>query len=288
MAFLEGFAAFDYAACPKALRMDHLDLATTCFLSDVGKPLQWVSDHLQKKVRASVDSVTHLKQEDGLWRVLTASGAVHASHAVLMALGGEPRVLDHVGEMPAQFISLEVALNPQALASCLSPQNKVAVWGASHSAVLALKNCLDLKVPVVHFYRGPVQYAVEEAQGIFNDNTGLKGSAADWARAHLHGQHHPLLTSVAVRGTDDAVQAASCSHRIEAVGFRARMIPVEGFPSLTYDLQTGMFAPGLFGLGLSAPIRVRDAYDRFSLDVGLFKFMKHIRRLLPLWQACVL
>jgi hypothetical protein len=39
---------------------------------------------------------------------------------------------------------------------------------------------------IKHFYREPLKYAVEQPDGwILYDNTGLKGEAADWARAHL-------------------------------------------------------------------------------------------------------
>lgn len=288
LAFLQGVKSFAYADCPLAQRMDKLDPNNTCFLSDVVAPLQWITDKLRQQVSSVAAKVLNLQQVSGQWQLCLDNGASQQVNAVFMALGGEPRHLDHINEPAAQQISLSDALQPAALEQLLTTKDRVGVWGCSHSAVLVLKNCLDLGIPTINFYRGPVQYALQQEHGIFNDNTGLKGMAADWGRAHLHGQDNPLLTRVNIMHTDYESSVALCSHRIEAVGFYPRTLPIDGFPQGSYDLHTGIFAPGLFGLGLACPLQVKDIYGCLSLDVGLYKFFNHMQNVLPLWLSYTL
>jgi hypothetical protein len=58
----------------------------------------------------------------------------------------------------------------------------------------------------------------------------------------------------------------------------------EGVDVRQYDPTTGIIAPGLFGVGIGFPQKVTDPNGNVELNVGLFKFMRDIKRMLPLWE----
>src|SRR5579872_4226097 len=48
--FLQDCAAFDYKNSPQKFALDRLNPEETCLLKEIALPLQWVTDHLVKKV----------------------------------------------------------------------------------------------------------------------------------------------------------------------------------------------------------------------------------------------
>lgn len=161
------------------------------------------------------------------------------------------------------------------------------------------------------FTRHPLRYAEYKEGWILRDNTGLKGMAADFARAQL--EDDKLATSPAgeiVEKIDcaggEAREAAqfwahlpSCSHLVHAVGFTRDPLPhltKEGAPlALEFDHETGRFhepsngpaIPGLFGAGIAFPERVVDPLGNVEYAVGFFKFMKFLKKVVPSWATTV-
>lgn len=140
---------------------------------------------------------------------------------------------------------------------------------------------------------------------ILRDNTGLKGLAADFARAQLED---------GVLGTSPAGQVVEkvdcgngkeaemygkylpeCSHIVHAVGFTRDPLPQlvkAGRPlAMEFDHESGQFheqaggkaIPGLFGAGIAFPERVVDPYGNVEYAVGFFKFMKFLKKVTPAW-----
>lgn len=219
-------------------------------------------------------------------------------------------------------LPLDTALSPTLLAQTISSSTPatVAVVGASHSAILVLRNLSNLARSGTHpnlrirwFTRHPLRYAEERDGGrwIKRDNTGLKGEVAVWARENLEPETLPLspvsahLSKVETPGASDPAAEAetyrrelsSCTHLCQAVGYTVDPLPelrVDGRtvdrPRYVHttggfeDAETGATIPGLYGAGIAFPERVVDPEGSVEYAVGLFKFMNFLRRVVPEWK----
>jgi hypothetical protein len=222
-------------------------------------------------------------------------------------------------------ISLDSALNPPLLARILSsPRNStatttVAVIGASHSAILVLRNLCNLAASATHlslrikwFTRHPLRYAEERDGWIFRDNTGLKGEVAVWAKANLEDDKLPsspiakylqkVVTKTATGNEHEEEtiylqHLPACTHVIQAVGYHRNEIPslsVNDAPvkGLTHNPTTGGFTDaqghtvrGLYGAGIAWPERTVDPEGNVEYAVGLAKFMRFLKRVVPAWTG---
>lgn len=213
-----------------------------------------------------------------------------------------------------QKLDLDVVLKPTELFGALpadSPQT-VAVIGASHSAILALMNLVNLarsshpKLRIKWFTRHALRYAEYKDGWILRDNTGLKGLAAAWAREQLEDNRLPqseagrFIEKIDCSGGRETAQyqahLPSCTHIVQAVGFTRDPLPAlsrAGRPlEPQFDHHTGGFCDqdgqvikGLYGAGIAFPERVVDPYKNVSLNVGLWKFMSFLKRVCPSWVS---
>lgn len=214
-------------------------------------------------------------------------------------------------------IDLDTVLKPSELATTLSTTTPttVAVIGASHSAILALLNLVTLAreshphLRVKWFTRHPLRYAEYMDGWILRDNTGLKGLAADFARAQLEDGKLPTSPAGKVIekidcGGGEARETAQyrahlpdCSHIVHAVGFTRDPLPQLARDnealSLEFDHGSGKFhergdgpvIPGLFGAGIAFPERVIDPYGNVEYAVGFWKFMNFVKKVTPSWVS---
>lgn len=279
--YLSNCKAFAYERCPQPLRLDHLSPDKTCMLADVVKPLVWITGELMKQVhtrRLTVEDI-HLARRS--WTLCGGSEAFLA-HQVILANGAEPRALDinhpHV-------LNLETALNPELLAKAVRPEDTVGVFGSSHSAVLVLKNLADLGVRrIINFYRSPSRYALDMGEWILFDNTGLKGEAATWAREHIDGTLPKNLERYLSTPENLERFLPACDTLIGATGFSAQHTPrMRGHEKMTHNPKTGIIAPGLFGFGIAYPELRTDPFGNEESQVGLWKFMDYLNRVMPVW-----
>lgn len=188
----------------------------------------------------------------------------------------------------------------------------MAVVGASHSAILVLRNLSNLassthpQLRIKWFTRHPLRYAEERDGWILRDNTGLKGEVATWARENLEPARlaeSPVskhLVKVATSRADETEtyerELADCSHVCQAIGYKTEPLPelrVEGrtvsprFDSTTggfEDKETGERIPGLYGAGIAFPEKVVDPEGNVEYAVGLFKFMNFMKKVVPEWK----
>ena len=212
-----------------------------------------------------------------------------------------------------QEIGLDPALNPPLLSKLL-PSHKsllVGVIGASHSAILVLRNLYNLaasthpELRIRWFTRHPLRYAEEREGWIFRDNTGLKGDVAVWAKENLEEDRLPsspvskYLEKIATtreREQDDYKNnLPGCTHVVQAIGFKSNDIPVlkkDGEEmEATYDYRTGGFedvkgerVKGLYAAGIAWPERVVDPEGNTEYAVGLWKFMAYLTRVVKDWK----
>lgn len=279
--FLEASEAFNYKNAPKEFALNHAERNQTCELGLMGEALAWVSEHLKEKVAAHADFAEKLALKNRHWHIQLSQRIIQ-SKQVILAIGAEAKNL----ALPVQqVIPLHDALDSSRLKNHLTAEDTVAVFGSSHSAVLVLKNLLESSVKhIVNFYRSPLMYAVHLDDWILFDDTGLKGSAAEWARQHLDGKLPANLSRVYSNQTNIDEYLSQCTKAIYAVGFERRTRPtIEGFDHIDYVPQSGVIAPGLFGLGIAFPEGKFNRLGTLEYRVGLWKFMDYLQRIMPIW-----
>lgn len=207
---------------------------------------------------------------------------------VVLATGSKP--VD--AQLPKKFpkieaLDLDLALTPSLLAHYL-PEDKeetIALIGASHSAILVLRNLYELatsthpKLRVKWFSRHPLRYAEDRGDWILRDNTGLKGETAIWARANLENEGwengdvknfvEKIFTKPG-REEEDAYEDHLVDPRVtrvcEAIGFERQKVPSmtlhkTGDDGMTWSRDVGK----LVGDGLTGQIQEEGKQGPISL-----------------------
>lgn len=276
--FLSSCKSFQYDF-PKEHELNTTNPQETCLLKHMVKPLTQVTNTLINTVDNKSFTVTKLNLIDDLWHLKSYDQTLIAQN-VILATGSEPKILEQTTH---DTIPLAIALNPDKLKETVTPNDTVAVYGASHSAVLVIKNLLETGCKVTNFYKHSIRYAIPQKDYIIYDNTGLKGSAATWAKHHLHGQAIHNLTRSPLEADDAPALLAACNKAVYAIGFNQRNINIPGVSLSEYDPHTGIVAPRLFGLGVGFPELITSPLGHQEANVGLAKFVKYIDKVLPLW-----
>lgn len=273
--------AFEFDSRPHKFKIEEFDPDVSCLLEHVVEPLQWITDHLRKKVQAKEGMALELNLAKGQWEIKMQKGSLFSKN-VILTIGSDPKALSHSGIQP---IGLDVALDPDKLKKAVNEKDTVAVFGSSHSAVLVLAKLLDTPVKkVINFYRSPLRYAVHLEDWILFDDTGLKGFTAGWAKKHLDGELPSRLQRQLANDPAFEETLAMCNKAIYAVGFERRKLPLlKQFEHLEYDDKTGIIAPGLFGMGIAFPRARFSPLGHIEYGVGLWKFMDQLNTLLPFW-----
>lgn len=279
--YIYNCAVFEFDNHKKRFALQDLNPKETCQLEHVVAPLQWITDRLKRKVATSLSTAMALRLEKGCWEIKTNQSSIFALN-VILAIGSEPKMLNYSGIEP---ICLETALNPKALKQSVDPQDCIAVFGSSHSAMLVMANLMHIKVrKVINFYRSAHQYAIYLKDWILYDDTGLKGFTAAWAKEHIDHTLPKNMNRVLITEHTFTESLAECSKVVYATGFQRRSLPVLGqFEGLKYDDRTGIIAPGLFGLGIAFPQAQFDPLGHLNYRVGLWKFMDYLNQILPIW-----
>jgi thioredoxin reductase len=280
--FLFACQSFQYASNRSHFALQKLQPEQTCELHFMAEPLQWITEHLKTQVHCQTSYVTNIKKIKNHWQIQTADGAILDAKKVILAPGAVPKTLALAG---IETITLDIALNKVALAKVCTSNDTIAVFGSSHSAILIIRYLLEStnSAQVINFYRSPLCYAIDLGNEILFDNTGLKGTTADWARENIDGTMPEKLLRVLSSDDNIKTHLGRCHKAIYAIGFEKRPIAIEGFNELTYNDKNGIIAPGLFGLGIAFPEAVTDRFGAIEYRVGLWKFMDYLTRILPLW-----
>jgi len=282
--FFDFFAeceSFEFNKAPK-FAIHGLDTNETCQLKYVTEPLNWLTGHLCQKVQSCKDFVRKVSMSERHWLIETKTSEKFYAKNVILATGSEQHSLELKG---VDEIPLKIALNKEKLKDAVEGKEKVAVFGSSHSAILLLRDLLDLGVKDVrNFYLDALRYAVFLEDWVLFDDTGLKGTAAQWARKKLHGALPAGLNRYLSTEENLKKHFYGCDAVIYATGFRRRKIKIEGLkPDFQYNPHCGIIAPGLFGVGIGFPERVIDRYGHQEYSVGLWKFIAYLKSVLPLW-----
>jgi cation diffusion facilitator CzcD-associated flavoprotein CzcO len=280
LSFLNGSAAFRFAEAPPTPLLE-VDPEETCALALVAEPLAWVTHQLRDRVDTFETTATSLSLARRQWCIETEQHELFSKNVVL-AVGAVPKKLDYP---ELDEIAVEVALDAEKLAQEPLEGATVAVFGSSHSSMIALPHLLRHPVKkVINFYRGTLKYAVYLDDWILFDDTGLKGRAAQWARENIDGVLPERLERCWVKGPEFKEKLTQCDRVVYTVGFERRTLPeTPQWGQLDYNKQNGIIAPGLFGLGIAFPEYAEDPFGYGQLRVGLKKFMDYLDAVLPLW-----
>ncbi|WP_392537320.1 FAD-dependent oxidoreductase [Legionella sp. 227] len=279
--FLLAVHSFHYQDAPIDFQLNHLPVDETCTLSFIVEPLQWITEHLLQKVQSVKTTIRSMFLSKRLWSLCSDSKSYQAKN-VILATGALPSTLNYPG---VNVIPFDTAIDKEKLSAVIQRDETFGVFGSSHSAIIILRHLVELEVKkVINFYRSPCRYAIEMDDWILFDNTGLKGQTAAWAREHIDGVLPSNLVRYNLSEPHIARFLPECDQVVYAVGFEQRKSIVIGdYENARHNPYVGIIGPGLFGLGIAYPETKTDIYGNVESQVGLWKFMVYLNKVMPVW-----
>lgn len=278
---LQFIECIPYGARP--FPMHQLAPSDTCQLSYMADILQHYSDELRPLTVHHQANLQALALKNNMWQLTSDQNEVFEAQKVVLATGAIPKMLSLSDA--DRNIPLEIALSPDKLAGAIQPDDTIAVFGSSHSAILILKNLVDLSAAkIINFYLEPCRYALPMGDWILYDNTGLKGKAAKWAKTYVDGKWPDNLQRLYSNKENIEAELPKCQKVIHATGFSTKLnFTIEGVDAQKYDPYSGIIAPGLFGFGIAFPHHSLTPFGNVTVNVGLRKFKDHLQKVLPIW-----
>eukprot|EP01017_Pseudomicrothorax_dubius_P031015 TRINITY_DN3915_c0_g1_i2.p1 TRINITY_DN3915_c0_g1~~TRINITY_DN3915_c0_g1_i2.p1 ORF type:complete len:392 (-),score=92.31 TRINITY_DN3915_c0_g1_i2:154-1329(-) len=302
--------------------MSKLDREKTCSLGATADYVHKLIDNLRKNYSQNIHfkrgwlNEAAFERDSSVWKLKMNSldnqsqdNTFSASNLFLTTGSRPSQGTYHIrcaGNKKVDVLDLYTALTPSKLKKAVTKNDVVAVVGSSHSAVLVLKNLLELPSEVrpkliKNFYRSPFKYAIFYDDWILYDNTGLKGVAATWTKETLDGKNVEGLNRYQVdQAIEDEVyrrELPECTKIIYAVGFERDELPklrVGGkeVHNSTYNNKSGeiqlfdenkaeLRTDSIYGYGIAYPEFITDRAGNQEYNVGLFKFMRYLQRVLP-------
>lgn len=244
-----------------------------------------------------------------MWTVSASCESV-LSRRVFLCTGCHPKTAtSHLPFNPSlTVLDLDECMRLSHLPTVLPKDSKsvVAVIGNSHSGILCCRNMYEISqgnkrsLKVFNFRRRPIKYAKYTESGIVFDNSGLKGSTAEWAKTVMENEPDPdrLEEIDSGKAQDEAFQRylPRCTHIIYAIGYVPSPLPriyVDGQQKqeIEFDMQSSGFhfrdrperVPGLYGNGIAFPEKVRDPEGNIEAAVGVAKFFNFAERTKKSW-----
>ncbi len=247
-------------------------------LADVCLQLRILMKPLLAQVKLYTEEVQEIQQVVGGW-VLKTTTASHTMQQVVLCTGADPRVLHY----PKPAIPLAMALSPHALRRYVRAEDRVVVFGTSHSGTLILRNLRQIGCRTTAVYRGHTPFRWFRN----HDSEGLKqesAAIADEIVASTWGTLTPtLLPFDSHEGLVRAILEAD--YVVYATGFVRRHPPMKGMRGedvgTAYDPATAQIAPGIWGFGIAFPALYEMPRGGQAPDVGFLGFVSHILKCIP-------
>ena len=279
--FLLAASSFTYKNAAPNFALHNLPPEETCTLKYIVEPLQWVSDQLAQQVETEKTSIKTMHLSERVWSLCSEKQTFKAQN-VILATGASPSNLNFPG---LDVISFDIAIDKEKLTNIVNKNETYGVFGSSHSAIIIVRYLVDLGVKkIINFYRSPCRYAIEMDDWILFDNTGLKGQTAAWARENIDGVLPANLVRYNTSHPNIARYLPECDKVIYAVGFEKRKnIVIGDYEDTRHNSHVGIIGPGLFGFGIAYPEEKADPFGSVESQVGLWKFMVYLNRVLPVW-----
>jgi len=278
-----------------------------CHLSYASDAIVAVTQSILKRVQHVKAKVESISRDQNRWSVKLSDGKIFSTENVAFCTGSVARNLDLHKKYPnVKCIDLQDTFSPTKLSNLVGSEDTVAVLGTSHSGVLVLRNLCSIlpddhgiKVKAVKCVsKKPLLYAEYMEGWIKNDNTGLKLTAADWARQHYDGEAgHPLLQKITLGKTEEdtyKVVFPECTKIVYAVGYDRVKLPTitlngEECQNISYNGKNGQITSnnnpvqGLYGFGIAFPELKKYPNGAEEWAVGMWKFMDYGQRVIPSW-----
>jgi hypothetical protein len=279
--FLYASQSFAYEFVADNFALSKLNPDDTCTLRYVVEPLQWISAQLEQLVESQHTTIHSMFLSDRLWS-LTSDTDTYKAHNVILATGALPSNLNYPG---VDVIPFDLAIDKERLTQVVNLNDTYAVFGSSHSSIIILRYLVEMGVKkVINFYRSPCRYAIDMNDWILFDNTGLKGQTAAWARDNIDGNLPSNLVRYNTTEPNIARFLPECNKVIYAVGFeKRRNIIIGDYEDTKHNPYVGIIGPGLFGFGIAYPELKADPFGCVESQVGLWKFMTYLNKVLPVW-----
>lgn len=300
--------------------MKGLEQGQGCRLGYAADVLEMLTKGLRRMegVEGHVGKVQGLRREGGrwVWEMKGRDGPEEGeAQRVVMCTGSSPSAVKLPTEK-VKLVDLDDTLDRAKLRDLLPKDEDVTVGivGTSHSGVVVIMNLYELartthpRLKVKWFVRSELMYAVEMDGWILRDNTGLKGASADFAREHLEKgklEHSPVGKYLTQVHTPDASspdmksELETCTHIVQAIGYTRDKLPQlevdeREVKDVAWDPETGLLLdnrrqplPQAFGAGIAFPRRVTDPHGNTEYAVGMWKFMKYLKEVVPKWLQTV-
>ena len=132
--FLHARKSFQYKEAPP-FHINTLSPEKSCPLSEMVTPLSWVTNQLRTVVDTLAGHVRTLSLEKKCWQVRITNADTIETQRVILATGSHPKRLSYAMDV----MPLEMALNDEKLQKEPLENETIAVFGSSHSAIVALK-----------------------------------------------------------------------------------------------------------------------------------------------------
>ncbi len=250
----------------------------------ITRPLQCITNTLCNHVITHQTRATEFNLEHDGWHIQCEDGTALTSTYVVLAPGARPRLLNYDVD---DVIPLDIALDKYRLQNEVTSDDTVCVVGSSHSAVLLLKYLSEIGVKrIINLYKHPLVYAYQDGEYQVHPSSGLKGVAAAWAYHVLEQDPpHNLIRAY----NDEAARQyylPQCTKIIYAAGYERNPLPtLTGAACISYDANTGIIAPGMFGIGIAFPEKQMDSVGNQEYLVGVNSFLSYAQRMVPYWMT---
>ena len=259
--FYKAFDAFEFENKPKPFLIERAKPEGTCPLMIAAEPLRLITQTLRNKVISIRDKVLALEHTSLGWQLHLASGKQLTTQKVILALGARARTLPYSHLITIPF---KTAMHSELLNQAIHAEDTIAVFGSYQSARTVEENLAKTKaVKIIHFYRSERSFDQHVASLPLSP----------------HIECYPITPSNLI------THIPRCNKAIYAVGFARRDIKIEGLPhDFLYDSQTGVIAPGVYGLGIAFPETIPYTMGRLSYNVSaIWPFVKYLKRIFPTW-----
>ncbi len=271
-------------------------LIPTCYstLDKIVAPLQKVTNHFLTIIDHEYGYLDALDFSHGIWHV-SINNKIHTTKNVILAIGSSPIVQNYDEAKSSDIVPLDYALNKDFLKLTMKQNDIVAVFGGAHSAMLILKYLSDLETPVkaiYNFYNKKNVYAMDPICPLLKNNqfAPIFGVAAWWVNNVL--AHNPPKNLHRVENTADNRKAylPQCNKVIYAIGYKINTLPCITINNeiiteelLSFDHDSGIIGPRLFGIGIAFPGIEQDAQGNQKVLIGVPDFLKYALHTMPQW-----
>lgn len=249
------------------------------YLGMIARPFYDLTRYVwEQGVHHLQETVTDITLQTDIWSLTTDCGT-YTAEKVILAIGAEPRSLNLPG---ISLIPLDEALDKERLATYVTDQDTVAVFGSGASAMLLLKYLTELPVKnIINFYKHHHTQARKRSL--------IRGATAHWIKEVLEKSPPSHLTRVLNTPENREQYLPQCTKAIYAIGYRRPSLPaIHGPFELECPNKTGILGYHLYGFGFAFPEELQYQSHQGPVTVplvGLTSFTKFGKRVVPQWIA---